>query len=181
MLVIRIHSMKRSNEKGIGLVEVLAALGISVVVITSLVSLAIFTLRSSQRGKIVLEASKDANKTLELIRAYRDSESTCWGDSDPGTDCFLDVLISNGCHLADRACFIDSSYVVTNQDISGIDYLSLLGPEDVYIYFTTDDPISPPLASDDNTVRISVYAVYRIGNQVKSSNVYTDLTNWRDR
>lgn len=62
----------KPNQEGIGLVETIVALGLGVVVLTALVSLSVFTLRTSTRGKLMLEGSKRANEQLELVRAYRD-------------------------------------------------------------------------------------------------------------
>ncbi|MBN1162669.1 hypothetical protein JXA34_02915 [Patescibacteria group bacterium] len=168
--------MTKNNQKGIGLVEVIAALGISVVVITSLVALTIFTLRSSQRSKIALESQKQANKMLEVVRAFRDSVE--WA-GEP--DRFLDILQTNGCHTSGQACKISTTGdVFTVSNYIPQDPMTFT-PEQVDTYFTAVDAVNGGLTPGTTTIlRVSVYSVTRVGNQVKTHNLYTDLTNWRE-
>jgi len=144
------------NERGIGLVEVIFALGVSVIVITSLVSLSLFTLRSSLHSKLLLQGTKLANQELELARALRDSGdwmafmgsiSPCMG----GVQCNLGGFpaVSVGA----RTVTIDGHAVV--------------------IYFTIVD------LGDPNMVRVAVEASWDIGGQTKYARNYTDLSNWR--
>jgi hypothetical protein len=162
-----------SNQAGIGLVEVIAALGISVVVITSLVSLTIFTLRSSQRNKVLLESSKQANKSLELLRAFRDSSE--WGD----TAGFLETLSTAQCDVV--ACKITGITLGSITEYPVIADPYSLQPLEVDTYFSAVDGYTfgdlDPATTE--VVRISVFSTTRVGNQVKTNTLSTDLSNWR--
>jgi len=151
----------RRNEalrsRGIALVEVIAALGIAVVVITALVSLSIFTLRSSLRSKLMLEGTKIANRELELVRAYRDTNT--WDD-------FTDGVIL----CEDSDCSMDLSGTIVNYSSS----VQGTGVETITRSFTVNF-----ISSD--MVRINVTVTWNIGSDVKGAYLYTDLTNWRSR
>lgn len=160
-----IESIK--NEKGIALVEVIAALGIAVIVITSLVSLSIFTLRSSLRSKLLLEGTKIANRELELVRALRDS-SDSW-------DTFLTTVVP---------CTISSpcSVIISPLGVSYVPFTENEGTtEAITRQFTATIPGGGDLTGTEDTVRISVSVTWSVGGDSKSAFLYTDLTNWRGR
>ena len=169
--------LKKINQKGIGLVEVIAALGISVVVITSLVSLSLFTLRSSLESKLLLEGTKVANRELELVRAYRDS-SDVWVDENdfPAAGDSGRAFLNNidTCNSVTNMCHIDSSSfsVVTGVGTSGT------GAEVVKWGFYVTQAGGGPIQKTDQAVRISVEANWLVGGQNKYARLYTDLTNW---
>jgi hypothetical protein len=148
----------KNNEKGIGLVETIAALGISIVVLTSLVSLSLYTLRSSQQSKYMLEASKLATEELERVRAVRDS-STAWVAFK------TNMLACN----ATSPCRVNTSLAIVSAGAS-----PYTDPENNKYsrYFFVAEP-SPDI------LRISVTVSYTVGGQTKFVHNYTDLTNWR--
>ena len=155
------------KQMGFGLVEVIAALGISTVVITSLVALSLYTLRSSLRGKLLLEGSKVANRELELVRAHRDSNT--WSDFKDGLGSCND---SSYCHMdADSGLSIETGTDITpTKNNDGATEL----PNSITRGFLVE-------SNEDNAVRIHVEVSWKDGADVKYSHLYTDLTNWQQR
>lgn len=151
------------NSSGFGLIEVIASLTISVVVITALVSLTVFTLRNSLQSTLLLEGSKVAKKELELVRAYRDSQDS-WSD-------FLTAL--SPCDTANCHMNGSGSAVAT-----GSNTINISGSDVIYS-FRANDLSGGTIDSSDNTVRIFVDVSWVVGSQTKHSYLYTDLTNWR--
>lgn len=164
------------NEKGIGLVEVMAAFSISIVVITSLVSLALYTVRSSLNSKLLLEGTKIANRELERVRAYRDTRldwSTFTNDLDLGSgglDCTCpDSVSCTGAGLKQCSMILSPTLdVVEGTAVETID-----GQPVTYYFNVTPDPNDP-----NNIVRVTVEVSWRVGGQNKYTHVYTDLSNW---
>jgi Tfp pilus assembly protein PilV len=151
------------NQKGIGLVEVIAALGISFVVITSLVSLSIYTLRTSQNSKLLLKGTQKAQQEIELVRAYRDSV----GSWETG---FITTMIAEDCV---SECHMETIPLAPSS--GGID------EDELTWYFTATDPSDGgELQLTDQVARISVFVEWTVGTQTKSTRIYTDLTNWED-
>lgn len=167
--VISTHKIKTMMSKGIALVEVIAAMGIAVVVITSLVSLSLFTLRSSLASKLQLQGTKMATRESELIRAYRDFSDRTW-------ESFLtDVQSCTGtaiCCIALNASSIYKGSATSCQEGTGTELVTRT--------FTVTNlgggSIDP---STDNVARFKIKASWTVGGQVKSTYLYTDLTNWR--
>ncbi|OGC68698.1 hypothetical protein A2415_01960 [candidate division WWE3 bacterium RIFOXYC1_FULL_39_7] len=174
-----LKSHAKLNEKGIGLVEVIAAFGISIVVITSLVSLSLYTLRSSLQSKLLLEGTKIANRESELVRAFRDDETVSWdifldsldiADNDPLVNDFDCTCAATPCT---KQCYMTSNpmevhsgaltEVIDNQQI------------------THSFNIVPDANDPANIVRVSITVTWNVGSQAKMTNVYTDLSNWRGR
>lgn len=158
------HSNKiifNRSEKGIALVEVIAAMAIAIIVITSLVSLSIFSLRTSLRSKLLLEGSKIANREIELVRAHRDNNT--WEQ-------FISDVMSCGdsCSMS-----LDGSGVVYNSTVEGS------GTESLIRYFIAKNPNGSLVSIDDDIVRISVSVTWTIGDETKGAYIYTDLSNWR--
>ena len=150
-------------EKGIGLVEVIAALGVAVVVITALVSLAIFTLRSSLQSKLLLEATKQANRELELVRAFRDRND--WATFRSSID---DCYGLNPCSMNNTGTTVNSA-----ENITGT------GLKTITRYFVASDVDGSQLSSTDQQARIAVTVYWDVGGEEQTTHVYTDLTNWR--
>jgi hypothetical protein len=163
---------KKSLKKGIALVEVIAALGIAVIIISSLVSLSVYTLRSSLNSKLQLEATKIANRELELIRAYRDS--TDW-------DTFIGAVASCGGAAAgcNKFCHIESN--IDGLVISdGVDTVgtSVETINRSFAAYKNSSAKRDCLVSTDTAVRIDVTVSYDVAGVTKYTHLYTDLTNW---
>ena len=65
-----------THEKGIGLIETIAAMGVAMIIVTSIVSLSVYTLRASTTSKLMIMGSKYATEELERLRAKRDNTNT---------------------------------------------------------------------------------------------------------
>lgn len=174
MIVKRaVRSRKLNTEKGIGLVEVIAALGLSVIVLTSLVALSIYSLRSSLHSKLQLEGTKLANRELELVRAFRDAAAE-W---ENGTDGFLDDVMV--CTDAANACHMDFTSGLA-VDSSGTETEGS-GAETITRYFIATRQDGTALQSGDEEVRVSVVVTWVVGADTKYARLYTDLTNWSNK
>lgn len=161
------------NEKGMSLVEVIAAFSITVVVLTSLVSLALFTLRSSLTSKLLLEGTKTAQREIELVRAFRD-QSASW--TQFRTD--LNTMRCT-CPAGAASCLLQC-YMSTGggvlQPVTGQQTLTVDNQQVTHFF-----NIIPDANDATNIVRVSVEVSWKIGSQTKSTHVYTDLTNWQPK
>ena len=149
--------------------ETIVALGIAVVVITSLVSLSIYSLRSSLQSKLLLQGTKLANEELERLRAKRDGVS--WTD-------FVNELTGAGgvgCVASD--CNINSGLIVQ----SGQETLGS-GAEAITRYFrvSNPDPNSNDVDPTVGVLRFSVSVNWRVGSEDRATFIYSDLSNWRN-
>ena len=166
-------SIRHLDTKGIGLIETITALGIAVVVITALVSLAVFTLRSSQTSKYLLEGSKLANEELELVRVAK--------ETSPSWVSFLTALQACDDSATDT-CYID--FAANDAGImSGIDTIDpnpAVGLRRSFRAYdpTAADPVNS-IATTDQVVRIEVRVMWNVGNDTKGAYSYTDISNWR--
>lgn len=155
------------NQFGIGLVETIVALGVSVVIIVALVSLSLFVLRASLQSKLLLQSSELANEQVQLLKAYRDSEG--WTD-------FISAL--PGCTSSTR-CYISipgGTFTVA----SGDRVLNPNTPGQLNIgFFATDLDSGGNVLLTTQQVRISVVASWYLGSDIQSTYLYTDLTNWQ--
>lgn len=164
------HILK--DQKGLGLVEVIAAFSISIVVITSLVSLAIFTMRSSLNSKLLLEGTRIATREIERVRALRDS-STDW-------TAFLDEVKSGtgaDCTCATSPCAKKCTMVVSPLSVTSGQTTETIDNQAITRYFNITTDANDP----SNIVRVSVFVSWNIGGQNKGTHVYTDLTNWQPK
>lgn len=159
----------KNNQTGFGLVEVIAALGISIVVLTSLVSLALFTLRSSLNSKLYLEGTNIANRELELVRAYRDIKKLEW------TDVFVAKMmictLATPCHMD-----LDAVEVINGPAITDLD-----GPKQLTRYFYATDTLNGALTGTETEVRINVVVEWKVADKTKYARLHTDLTNWQNK
>src|SRR3972149_5905088 len=150
------------RENGIGLVETLLALGIATIIVTSMVSLSIFTVRSSLQNKLALEGTQLANQEIEQIRAFRDARA--WPDfvaevdGTNSTNCF-----NNDCHMS-------SGLVVLGEEVLGAGT-----PQELHKSFRLTDQSS----GENSLVRVAVTVNWRLGAETKYSNSYTELADWK--
>lgn len=150
------------EQKGIGLVEVIAALGISVVVITSLLSLTLFSLRTSLQSTLLMEGTKAANTQMELVRAYRDQSATSWATF---------VSTTSGCTPVSGGCYID-----INADplvVKAGSVPTAAGGTPILTRFYAA-PVS-------TAIQVTVQSAWSVGGQNKETFVYTDFTNWQQK
>jgi len=165
---------KKLDQRGMGLIEVIAALGISVVVITSLVSLSVFTIRSSLTSNLLLEGTRIANTELELVRAYRDQPALSWFQ-------FLTNISScdtGPCNISTSGGLSVGSGSKTHKGSDD----TLGTADDLVISFRANNTSGGNIAPDtDTAVRISVEVKWMIGGNAKYARLYTDLTNWADK
>lgn len=172
---MKIGKDKIKNQKGIALVEVIAALGVSAIAITALVSLSISTLRTSLNSKLLLEGTKIANREIELVRAFRDGEDPDEGGPRSWVS-FINAV--KGC-VALNPCYINDSDISV---VSGSKYRDEGTPEEIKWSFVVSDPVNnDSVGETDNIVRVSVSVNWTVGDQLKGAYVYTDLSNWRGR
>ena len=164
------HAIK--NEDGVGLVEVIAALGLSIIVLTSLVSLSLFTVRSSLQSKLMLEGTKMANKQLELVRAFRDASPTWENGSDGFLNQVMPCVPGSPCHMNVGTLSVDGSSDVIDPGTA----------EEIEVLFTASDPDDGGnLVVEDEEVRVSVIVRWTIAGDDKYARLYTDLTNWANK
>ncbi len=162
-----IYNLK--NQNGIGLVEVIISLGVAIVVITSLVSLALFTVRTSTQSSLQLESTNYANREMELVRAYRDKLVA----SDPSSAWSGFTGVVGNCTLLNPCSMnSDGSQVLTGLSIIPA---TVTSPTPLQRGFTA---IVGPTG---NTVSIAVTISWTLGGQNKSTSVYTILSNWQTK
>lgn len=156
--------MQLNNQKGMGLIEVIAALGLATMVITSLVSLSIFTLRSSLKSKLFIEASKLANRELELVRAYRDKNS--WTVFTTAMENCTSTSVPK-----EPTCYMDLNAVAVNSGIQPpIDTMAI---DEVSRGFYVEE--------EEGTIKVTVVIQWKEGAAVKKTTLRTDLTNWQQK
>ncbi|MCA9307982.1 hypothetical protein KC980_00555 [candidate division WWE3 bacterium] len=167
------------KQHGVGLVETIFAIGIAVVVMTSLVSLALVSLRTSQKNTSLLRQSKLASEELERIRTYKLTRD--WKDF---VDDMRNCTGTSYCYIApDLVLHID---LVPPYGES----LEAFGDANIYRYFKAYDPaaVSYPVTSDSaliidpgttpDLLRVSVTVETHVGDDVVSAHTHTDISNW---
>lgn len=159
------------DQKGIGLIEVIASFSIAIVVITSLVALALYTVRASLNSKLLLEGTKIASREIERVRGYRDASLT-WDE-------FIADIGASGadCSCASAPC-AKQCYMNTGplNPVSG-QVNETIDNQVVTRYFN----VIPDAFDPNNIVRISVFVSWNVAGVAKSTHVYTDLTNWQNK
>ncbi len=158
---------KINNQKGIGLVETLIAISLAVVVVTSLISLAVYALRNSRQASYTAQATQIAQNQLELLRAYRDSHT--WAQFT-GLSCTATVSATcataptGGCSYPLGGTPDPSSAPTAGAktDVSPFTYTSFI-------------------TNTSGTYRAGVAVFWSVGGKNQCIYNYTDFTNWRGR
>lgn len=169
------------NNKGIGLIEVVAALAVSTLVTTSLVALTIFTLRTSLKTKLLLESSKLVTQEMEMIRAYRDSN--IWSD-------FRDIMLTN-CKTSQNkpVCYMDKDastgaitvksdvYISDGSTAATITTDNVNGSKVARGFYVTDDSTDTP----GTPIKINVVIQWNDSGEIKKNTMRADFTNWQEK
>ncbi len=166
---------KKKTQKGFALVEVIAALGVSALVITALISLSISTLRTSLDSELLLEGTKIANREVELVRAYRDGYVS--EDTPRSWETFINT-VQNCYDTTPCSMGIGGTEIISTPSSEGT------GAKQVTRSFVATQTNGDSLAGvspQPSVVRISVSVTWTVGDQQKGSYIYTDLSNWRGR
>jgi len=163
---LKFPHLRNLDENGLGLVEVIVALGVSIIIITAMISLAIFTLKATTQSKGLLEATRQANKQMEKLRAYRDNyiATHTWEN-------FRNLLI-NGSGVG---------YCSTNCSSGHVCYI-----DDTFGFHGVDNPSIPPLScfyatavsGNANVLNVVTIAPWIMGGETKSAYSYSRLSNW---
>jgi len=153
------------DEKGLGLVEVIVALGVSIIIITAMISLAIFTLKTTTQSKGLLESTRQANKQMERLRAYRDNYVATYSWED-----FYNLLMaapncSTSCSSG-RVCYIDDSFEF--QEVTD----PSAGSIPTACFYAT------PVSGNSNVLNVVTVSPWKIGGETKSAYSYSRLSNW---
>lgn len=164
--------VERKKQQGIGLIETLAAVGIALIVITSLVSLAVFTLRTSLQSKLSLLGTKRANQQLELVRAFRDENAGDWESVLGGLmNCHPSAVGAKKCYMAGT--------VVEKSDTGFVE--NPAQPDELTTYFYASDASDGgALVDGDEVIKISVTVEWKVGASDKAAYNYTYISNWRE-
>lgn len=155
----------KNKQRGIGLIEVILSIGISTVVITSLISLNLFTLRSSLRKTLSAEAISSNSKQIEMVRAYRDTVSWNEFKSALEENCSYSTIGSN---LA--KCRMSTNQGLNIEILSPLDELPI---DEVYVGFY--------VTTENGVVSVTSISTYIDGEDTKTITLRADFTNWQRR
>ena len=164
------------SQKGQGLVETLMAVAVAVIVVTSLVSLAIFALRNSKQSSYASQATQIAETQLQYLRSYRDNSLTPWADfispATGGTPNCTGTLPA--CGSAPASTFCHSSDV-------GAPIANVATSTPFTFYYSLNCIPSGSCTSTGGLVRASVLVTWSVGGRTECVYNNTDFTNWRSK
>jgi Tfp pilus assembly protein PilV len=151
------------NQKGQSLVEVIVALSIAVIVVMAFTSATLNAMRDAQFAKNQNQATRVAQKTLELVRAVRDQDNEVYTDGTTWSDLYDDSSLNGGrCFTLDETT-LTMAYTVT----CDVSYDSVFTRQ---IKLTTT-----------TTNRIDVYVIVKWTDNkgTHSAEANTFLSNWQ--
>jgi len=159
--------MRLKNRQGMGLIEVLGALTLSVIALTALVSMVIYALRSSLQSQLLMEGTELVSRQLELVRINRDQSTWDAFKADMG-----------GCDSATSKCIITCANILSDPcTVSAPANL----PEQNGItvsFMASDAETAGSIEPATEVVRITSMATWNAG-KTKSTSVTTDFSNWQ--
>ncbi len=168
----------RLSQRGQGLVETLIAVAVAIIVVTALISLAVFALRNSRQSSYTSQATQISSNQLELLRSYRDLPATTWSiftgliASCDGT---LPASCSATIPIGDK-CFFPSGSTTPTTASSTANIATL-----PFSYYFVLSCTSAPCNSTGGTVRASVYVTWTVGGKTECIYNNTEYTNWRQK
>lgn len=170
-MILRLRCSKNKTEAGIGLVEVMLAFGVAMIIITALVSLSTFVLRSATTSSRMMQGTRLVNKEIETIRAVRDiyinDENLSWEDFYTNvSNCVAIDAGGNACPAG--SCHVDFNF---SGDIASGFYS--VPNENMTLCFG-----SRQVGADTDKIDIIAVATWSIGGQQKYVHNYTRLSNW---
>lgn len=156
------------QSKGQGLVETLLAVAVVVIIVTALISLAVYSVRSSKEANNLAQASQLAAGQLEYARVLRDNPTITWAGF---TSSMLTCAAAEGCHLISDVDPAKPPRLIYSRDSSI--------PPFIY-YFTVSCPIER-CSDSPSVIRVHVTVTWSVGG--KSQQIFndTDFTNWRKK
>lgn len=150
----------KNSQKGFALLEILLALSLSVIIVVSIVSLGIYTVRGLSDSRVYFEAGKIAQRELDRLKILR--EANGWTREDGKG--FYDLV---------RSCS-SSCYIKVNagalEVVNGVGVQSNLGSTISY-YFQIRE-------INDRSLNYTVFANWVIRGVPKTYKIEGRLTNW---
>lgn len=164
---------KKNSQSGLGLVEVLLAFGISIIIITAIVSLSTFVLRTSSSSSRMMQGTRLMSRELEIVRATRDKYVNQAGLS---WETFMNEIspckaINNGTVCGSLACTIN---------IQTLEVTHTVGVSDNITYCFGSRPVVVGGQTATDKVDIISVATWTVGGQRKYVHGYTRLAKWED-
>ena len=138
-----------SSQRGQTLVEVLAGLGMILIVVTALIGMGVVALKASTSARNRTVAAKLASEEMELVRGFRDSE----GFSDLSAE-----VVNCGTN-----CYVSGSSVIA-------------GTETVQTNFTRYFTLSTVVAGK---IKVIATVEWPESSGTKTTSVTSYLTDWR--
>lgn len=143
------------NSGGYALVEIMLAFGIAMIIVVSMVSLAVVTIRASTNTKTYEEAGKLVQGQVERLKLKRDI--TPWST-------FMPSMVT--CSGTNTKCSVDSNLSVSTSSIS------TTGSGITYYFYITD------ASSDGTSFKYTVVANWSVYGANKVYRVEGVLSDW---
>ncbi|MBD3366428.1 hypothetical protein GF360_03780 [candidate division WWE3 bacterium] len=146
--------------------EVIIALGVGIIIVTAMVSLAVFTLRTSTVNERLVKGTRLTNQQLERARALRDDyiTSATWEDFylyASGLNCTTDCSDAGSCYINDGISLVEGLPAASDGITS-------------CIYFET-------VSGNTEVINVIAVSTWEIGGETKFTHNYSQLSNWSVR
>lgn len=175
MLKKKHSNQKLIDQRGLGLVETLIAVSLAIIVVTALVSLAVFALRNSRQSSYTAQATQIAQNQLELLRAYRDNSTVSWATFTNLTSGSCTTVLPTTCGAPTGQCYYPITATTGNAPTTGA-----VGSSSPFTWSINISNVSNP-ATPITVVRAGVVVHWSVGGKSQCVYNYTDFTNWRGK